>query len=123
MDAFKAHFTDDVAAAIIIGHTGVVKAPAGHTSKVQPLDVCINKPFKSVLSECWKNYVVKVVKGVGDEENNDISFKPRSETRKNIANWVPQGHVFLQESKAMIQWSFEVCGINTTNCGLAMVTF
>ena len=60
---------------------------------------------------------------MGDEENNDISFKPSSETRKNIANWVPQGHVFLQESKAMIQWSFEVCGINTTNCGLAMVTF
>ena len=26
MDAFKAHFTDDVATAMLIGHTGVVKS-------------------------------------------------------------------------------------------------
>ena len=47
MVVFKAHFTDDVAAAMLIGQTGVVKVPEG--CKVQPLDVCINKPFKSVL--------------------------------------------------------------------------
>ena len=44
MDAFKAHFTEDVAAAMLKGHTSVVKVPRGYTSKLQPIDVYINKP-------------------------------------------------------------------------------
>ena len=51
--AFKANFTDGVAAAMLIGHTGVVKAPAGCTSKLQPLDICINKLFESIVRERW----------------------------------------------------------------------
>lgn len=54
MDAFKAHFTDNVGAAMLMGHTSVVKDPAECTSKVQSLGVCINKPFKSILKECWE---------------------------------------------------------------------
>ena len=36
LDAFKAHFTDDIAAAMSIGHTGVAKVPAGCTYKYSP---------------------------------------------------------------------------------------
>ena len=42
MDTFKVDFTDDVKAAMLIGHISVVKVPAEYTSKVQLLDVCIN---------------------------------------------------------------------------------
>ena len=59
MDALKAHFTDDVAAVMLIRHTSVVKAPPSFTFKVQLLDV--NKPFLFTQSECWEDQVVKVV--------------------------------------------------------------
>ena len=49
MDAFKSHLTDEVAAAMLIGHIVIVTVPEGCTSKVQPLDICINKLFKSIL--------------------------------------------------------------------------
>ena len=45
MDPFKAFFTDDTAATMLIGHTGFVKVHAGCTSKEQPLYVCINDPL------------------------------------------------------------------------------
>ena len=67
MDAFKAHFTEDAAATMLIGHTGIVKVPAGCTSKVKTLDVCIKKPFRSILRKYWEEYVVKVVKNAGNE--------------------------------------------------------
>ena len=72
-------FTHNVAAAMLIGHAGVAKFPAGcFISKLQPLVACINKPFKSILKECWEDHVVKVVKDAGDEGNNifKLNFKP-----------------------------------------------
>ena len=72
---FRAYATNDVAAAaILIGHTGVVKVPARCTSKIQPLDTCINKLFKSILRECWEDHVVKLVKDAGYEANNDPMY-------------------------------------------------
>ena len=85
MDAFKAHFTDNVAA-IFTGHTGFVKVPARCTSKVQPLDICINKLFKSILRESWEDHAVKVVKDTGDEASNNPSFKLSYPTRQEIVN-------------------------------------
>ena len=72
-------FTHNVAAAMLIGPAGVAKFPAGcFISKLQPLVVCINKLFKSILRECWEDHVVKVVKESGDEGNNifKLNFKP-----------------------------------------------
>ena len=80
---FRAYATNDVAAAaILIGHTGVVKVPARCTSKIQPLDTCIKQPldtcinklFKSILRECWEDHVVKLVKDAGYEANNDPMY-------------------------------------------------
>ena len=72
---FRAYATNDVAAAaILIGHTGVVKVPARCTSKIQPLDTCINKLFKFILRECWEDHVVKLVKDAGYEANNDPMY-------------------------------------------------
>ena len=67
MDLFKAHFMDDVAT-MLIGHTSLVKVPP-----LQSLDVCVKKPFKSFLTECWEDHVVKVMKEVEDEANNNRS--------------------------------------------------
>ena len=42
MNTFKVHSTDDVSAAMLSGHTGVVKVPVGRSSKLQPLRTLIN---------------------------------------------------------------------------------
>ena len=121
MDTFKAYFTDNVAAAMLIGHTAVVKVPAGFTIKVQPLDVCVNKPFKSLLREFWEDHVAKRVKDAGDETRNNFAFKLSAPTIQNIVNWVHRGHDFLLENNAIIQRSFEVYGITTTNSGWTVI--
>ena len=50
-----------------------------------------------------------------DGANNNRRFKLSSPTTQDFVNWVHRWYVFLQESKVMIQRSFEVCDITTTN--------
>ena len=38
-------------------NVGSQEVPAGCTSKVQVLDVSLNRPFKSVIKECCEDYV------------------------------------------------------------------
>ena len=47
-DGFKPRFTNDIAAAMLIGHTIVVKVLAGCTSKLQPLDAFMKKALQSI---------------------------------------------------------------------------
>ena len=49
-DAFKAHTTDEMKAAVSINSTNLIMVPPCCTLKCQPLDV--NKPFKVVLRNC-----------------------------------------------------------------------
>ena len=55
-DAFAAHLTDDVESQLLEAKTDTLAIPAGCTSKCQPMDVCLNKPFKAILRKCWVNY-------------------------------------------------------------------
>ena len=102
MDAFKAHFTEDAAATMLIGHTGIVKVPAGCTSKVQTLDVCIKKPFRSILRKYWEEYVVKVVKNAGNE-----GMKPWFNVLLNypeLSNpWLVRNDGFLKRTMANVE--------------------
>ena len=34
--------------------------PPGCTSKCQPMDVCLDKPFKTILRKCWVEYVSEI---------------------------------------------------------------
>ena len=51
-DAFAAHLTDDVESQLLEAKTDTLAIPAGCTSKCQPMDVCLNKPFKAILRKC-----------------------------------------------------------------------
>ena len=74
-DAFKAHTTDEMKAVLSINSTNLIMVPPGCTSKCQPLDVCINKPFKGVLRNCWEDYVADIVTNFSEEEQNSEKFK------------------------------------------------
>ena len=45
-DSFRAHLTDDVKAALRQRKIDVAVIPGGLTPVLQPLDKCLNKPFK-----------------------------------------------------------------------------
>ena len=48
-DAFAAHITDAVKNRLLKGNSNILAMQAGCTSKRQPMDVCLNKPFKKIL--------------------------------------------------------------------------
>ena len=50
-DSFRAHLADPVKRALRQTNTDVVVIPGGLTSILQPLDVCLNKPFKDCMKD------------------------------------------------------------------------
>ena len=114
-DAFKAHTTDEMKAALSINSTNIIMVPPGCTSKCQPLDVCINKPFKGVLRNCWEGYVADIMTNLLEEEQNSEKFKLPSPSTKAIINWVAEGFSYLQSCPEIIEKYFSVCGITIHN--------
>ena len=54
--------------------------PPGCTSKCQPMDVCISKPFKAILRKCWVEYVSVII------NKEHIQLSPPS--RQDMVDWV-----------------------------------
>ena len=65
-DAFAAYLTDDVESQLLEAKTDTLAIPAGCTSKCQPMDVCLNKPFKAILRKCCVNCISSVVETFPD---------------------------------------------------------
>ena len=49
---FATHLTDGVKTQLLESNSDILPIPAGCTSKCQPMDVSLNKPFKAVLRRC-----------------------------------------------------------------------
>ena len=49
LDTFSAHFTEKVMDAFAECNTKLLTIPRGCTSVLQPLDISINRPFKSYI--------------------------------------------------------------------------
>ena len=113
-DAFAAHLTDEVKKQLLESSTDTLTIPTGCTSKCQPMDVSLNKPFKAILRKCWIKYVADVVETF-PERNTDSSFKLPLPTRQHMLNWVKEGFDYLLERQEMVKSSFEVCGISSSD--------
>ena len=50
---FKAHVTEKSKDHVKRTNTDLAVMPGGLTSVVQPLDVCLNKPFKDLIRQYW----------------------------------------------------------------------
>lgn len=50
-DWFRAHLADSMTRALRQTNTDVAVIPGGLTSILQPLDVCLNKPFKDCMKD------------------------------------------------------------------------
>ena len=106
-DAFSAHKTDEVEAKLVQNKSDILVIPAGCTSKCQPMDVCISKPFKANLRKCWVGYVAKMI-----DENHDQIPPP---SRQHMVDWVEEAYNAISSDIGMVKRSFDVCGITSTD--------
>ena len=81
LDSFTAHLTAAVMLKFANCNTEVEIIPAGYTSKLQPMDVGINKPFKGKVRSCYSRWMV------ANKENPNPKFKP---TRISVAKWIKE---------------------------------
>ena len=111
-DAFSAHLTDSVKQHLLKEECDTLTIPAGCTSKCQPMDVCLNRPFKAVLRKCWVEYISNTIE---EFDSVDPDFKIPSPTRQNMVDWVKTAYDRLAENTNIVRNSFEVCGITASH--------
>ena len=102
-DTFKDHLTEDVLTRLKDNNITVVIIPGGCTSKVQPLDVSLNKPFKAFVCGAWEEYMLHEAQA---STNHTITTASRDE----IVQWIV--NACLHEQGQMIAKAFLVCGIS-----------
>ena len=105
LDSFSAHITNDVKKRLKEINTVPLVIPGGCTSKIQPLDVCLNKPFKSFARKHWSEYVM------AQAEQVTTTKKLNPPQKQDVANWVSDAVHKLQDQSGMVIKSFATCGI------------
>jgi hypothetical protein len=106
IDSFSAHEDPKLLEEAKANNMDVVIIPGGCTSKVQPLDVCLNKPFKSILRSKWIEYVDSQV------ANNLNVTKLVAASKEMCCQWIQEGLRYFQKNEEMVKKSFLVCGIS-----------
>ena len=98
------YLTDTVKQQLRENKTATAVIPGGLTSLVQPLDVCLNKPFKDRLREKWMTWMM----------SGEKTFTPGGQLRAaslvTVCQWVKESWQKL--SKEMVERSFKKCGIS-----------
>ena len=109
MDSFRAHTTDNVKRVLEEMNTKAPIIPGGCTSKVQPLDVCVNKPFKQLLKASWAQYLKQAV------TSQPEGSKVKTATRQEVTDWIVRAWQAMKEKKELIKKSFQVCVLIESN--------
>ena len=98
--------TEEVAEELRKKNISVAVIPGGCTSKIQPLDVSLNKPFKSSCRSQWVKYLQQSIV----QQEPGERFKTAS--KQQVLDWVVQSNKDLDSKKELIRKSFLVCGIS-----------
>jgi DDE superfamily endonuclease len=77
LDECRSHLTAEVRKAFADCNTEVDLIPGGYTSRLQPMDVGLNKPFKGYVRDKFTDWLI---------ENRNV--KP---TRQNVSKWIMNG--------------------------------
>ncbi|CAB5326169.1 unnamed protein product [Rhizophagus irregularis] len=78
LDSFRGHIVNSIKNRLVEKNTNIAVIPGGYTSKLQPLDVAINKGFKSKIKRPSYLTVATWVKELWDEVDENLiqrSFK------------------------------------------------
>lgn len=108
-DMFRAHITENCKKTARNLRTDLAVIPGGLTSVLQPLDVCLNKPFKDRLRKMWIDWMTSgsatLTKG-GNLMKPDITV---------VVAWVKEAWESIPEE--MVRKSFLKCGISNAMDG------
>lgn len=107
LDSFSAHITVKVREELKRIHCHPAVIPGGCTSKAQPLDVAINKPFKDQIRRSWTSFM----QGRQNQLNKGQA-NVKGPTRQDIVNWMHEATLAVAAT-GVIAKSFKVTGIST----------
>ena len=97
--------TEDVAVELQKNIT-IATIPGSCTSKIQPLDMCLNKPFKN---NCHSQWVAFMQQQVAQQEPGE---RLKLASKQQVVDWVVQSNKLLDSKKEIVWKSFLVCGIS-----------
>ena len=103
-DMFSAHLKETVKSAFQKERTDMAVIPGGLTSQLQPLDVCLNKPFKDRIRQMWSDWICS------DAVTKTKSGLPQKPDITLVARWVKDAWDSIPSE--MVQKSFRKCGIS-----------
>ena len=106
-DAFTARKMDEIEEKLIENKTDILMILPGSTSKCQPMDVCINKPFKAILRRYWVEYVSEMI------NKKYVQLPPLS--RQDVVDWVEKAFNYISNNFQIASRFFDVCCITTTD--------
>jgi hypothetical protein len=96
---------EDMSAALNKANVTTVVIPGGCTSKVQLIDVCLNRLIKDIVRGQWKEYMLQAT------AQSSTSSIPSPSTI-DIVNWIVRANSILNTRADGVQKSFKVCGIS-----------
>lgn len=104
LDAFRGHLTDAVKKNIRGLNSELVVIPAGMTSVLQPLDVSVNKPFKTYVQEEYEKWLC--------EPNKEMTptGKIKRAAPQVVAHWISAA--WKRIPAPIIEKSFKKCCIS-----------
>jgi hypothetical protein len=103
-DSFRGHLEDSIKKGFRESDVYLAVIPGGLTSKCQPLDVSINKPFKDNLRKEWHSWMADG--GAGETASGNL----RRASLSDVCSWVK--HSWEGISTDIIVKSFKKCNIS-----------
>ena len=103
-DSFRAHLTESVKADLRRRNFNVAVIPGGLTPVLQPLDKCLNKPFKDSIRRQYLSWMM-----TGPFEFTPAG-KKKAPSRNPVLQWIKQSRAEIPAE--MVRKSFKTCGIS-----------
>lgn len=104
LDAFRGHLTESVKNKVKELGSQMAVIPGGMTSQLQPLDVCVNKPFKDLLREQYEKWLA----------SENLQLTPAGKIKKaspfKVAEWVK--FAWDSTDKELVRRSFLKCCVS-----------
>jgi transposase-like protein len=106
-DSFRCHVSENIKEHVKRKNTVMAVVPGGCTKLLQPLDVCVNKPFKDLFRQQYDEWFRK------GEFELTRGGNMKAPSYKLQIEWIVLA--WNKVSKDVVVRSFEVCGITTSN--------
>jgi DDE superfamily endonuclease len=108
LDECWSHLTAEVRKAFADCNTEVDLIPGDYTSRLQPMDVGLNKPFKGYVCDNYTDWL-----------NKNRNRKP---TRQDVLKWIMNGWSRVSEGPKMGQHIFGSCSVRGICFSLLVLT-